>query len=446
MTTEDGLLGASYRPVRAARAKEDAPWPGVLAREAGGAMRLLVDAGELGPQWTGWDAAPDGHLLAPVDIARRRDGHDVVLPVCVERLDDFLRRRAARLPLTAGEAVTLGVSLLRGCAQLAAAPLTAGEWWLDDGGRPLLATDAAPRRALDATADAMASLMLDGSMQRTWNTALRTVAAERLSVSDLLAAEDALFALAAPEPLSTTILGPRPAAEISASVAQERAATAPDAAHRSLWQTLLQGVDADLADTVSQATTAVWRRLGAGRSTARPRTGPRRAPWIVGGGVAVAILAVGALWPAVGPATADGSTPGQTAPTPSPANASGAAAGAEDVEYPAGEGASDDGASDDGASADLAAVTAALLDARTACAGEVGCLADVVVDPAAVPSHGVIDLAAPERAITLLDDFGDVAVLRVEATGDGATAQLVVIVRTDEKWLLRDVHDVAQQP
>ena len=59
---------------------------------------------------------------------------------------------------------------------------------------------------------------------------------------------------------------------------------------------------------------------------------------------------------------------------------------------------------------------------------------------------GAIDLPSGERQVALLDDFGDIAVLRVDA-GDGTVAsQMVVIVRRNEKWLLRDVSDVAQQP
>ena len=45
--------------------------------------------------------------------------------------------------------------------------------------------------------------------------------------------------------------------------------------------------------------------------------------------------------------------------------------------------------------------------------------------------------------MTLLDEFGGAAVLRAEAAG--GTPQLVVIVRADGRWLLRDVYDVAQQ-
>ena len=38
----------------------------------------------------------------PVDILRRQDGHDVLLPVCTERLEDFLHRRAGGAELAVG--------------------------------------------------------------------------------------------------------------------------------------------------------------------------------------------------------------------------------------------------------------------------------------------------------------------------------------------------------
>ena len=40
----------------------------------------------------------------------------------------------------------------------------------------------------------------------------------------------------------------------------------------------------------------------------------------------------------------------------------------------------------------------------------------------------------------------DIAVLRVDANDAALGSQMVVILRRDEKWLLRDVSDVAQQP
>ncbi|MFK4835290.1 hypothetical protein ACI3KY_06140 [Microbacterium sp. ZW T2_14] len=446
MTTDEGPLAGPYRAIRAVRAREDGPWPGVLVRTSAGDAFVLVDADMLGAQWRGWDAPADGHVLAPVDIARRVDGHDVVLPVCAERLEEFVRRRATRMPLSAGEAVTLGVSVLRGCAQIANAPGTTGEWWLDDAGRPVLATDAATQRALDAAAAILECVDVDPAAERTWGTALRAVTAERLSVRELEAAEEALFAIAAPEPLSTVSLSPRSAAESARRVQAVAHAGAMDergdAAPPSMWHSLLAGVDNDLADSVSRATTAVWRRLRPNPSDRPERASRRRAPWLVGGAVAAAVLAGGALWPtASGVAKEEPAEVTATAPPGQTTEGTGTEAA------PTTDGSQDPPAADPVAAAptDLAQVTGALLDARLACQGASGCLDDVVMD-SAVLTGGAIDLPSGERQVALLDDFGDIAVLRVDA-GDGTVAsQMVVIVRRNEKWLLRDVSDVAQQP
>jgi hypothetical protein len=45
----------------------------------------------------------------------------------------------------------------------------------------------------------------------------------------------------------------------------------------------------------------------------------------------------------------------------------------------------------------------------------------------------------------MLDEFGGAAVLRAESIAADAVPQLVVIVLVDGRWLLRDVHDIAEQ-
>ena len=157
-------------------------------------------------------------------------------------------------------------------------------------------------------------------------------------------------------------------------------------------------------------------------------------PWLIGGAAAVIVLAVGLLWPTgeEAPATADGgasATPASGAsPTPAPTAAT--VGPLPDASAPA----------------DLVQVTTELLDARRECAGDAGCLTRVMADPATSVPAGAIDLPADQRAIVLLDDFGGVAVLRVDPLGAGEDAQLVVIVRLNDEWLLRDVQDVAKQP
>jgi hypothetical protein len=438
----DARLLAPYRAVRHVSAGDDVPWSGLLVQLASGESRVLVDAAGFDADWAGWRASADGHILAPLDLIRRSDGHSVLLPHCCERVEDFLVRRAARrVPLSAGETVTLGVSLVRGFSAWHATGDAPGEWWLTDGGRPVLACGLGRRDVIRHTAELLRALADGGPGSSALAFAAEALTAERVSTHDLQDAEDALFGVATAEPLATSLLGPRSAREV---VASGRAALpAPHPARTtelaegvrrpSVIDSLAQHVDADLADAVSRATTGLWRRLMA------PGEGRRR-PWVLAGSAASVVLAAGLLWPtgAGGPATADvvsqggagdgsGSTP---APGDTPATGSAVAEGwSEASRQPA----------------DLAATAGSLLDARLACAGDESCLAAVSVDPAAAFASGAIDLPAPERQVTLLDDFGGVAVLRVDSLAKTAGSQLVVIMLHDDRWLLRDVH-VAKQP
>jgi len=74
-------------------------------------------------------------------------------------------------------------------------------------------------------------------------------------------------------------------------------------------------------------------------------------------------------------------------------------------------------------------------------------------------AEGIVDaLSAKTRVPTapeLVDAYGDVAVMRLRAIpesdagmADAASSDetIVVLFRTDEKWLIRDVYDVADQP
>jgi len=144
-------------------------------------------------------------------------------------------------------------------------------------------------------------------------------------------------------------------------------------------------------------------------------------------------LAGGLLWPSGGggPATAEVPADSPAASTPTPASAS-----AEPVLDPPVEG---------GTESDLAVIAAELLSARTECGSDQACLEHVVEIVDAPLPGGVVDLAAADRTVTLLDEFGGAAVLRVEAAGSAAPPQLVVIVRTGDRWLLRDVYDVPEQ-
>ena len=186
-------------------------------------------------------------------------------------------------------------------------------------------------------------------------------------------------------------------------------------------------VDSDLADLVSKATTALWRR-----SRSRGASRPRRAPFIVAASAAAGVLAIGLLWPAdSGPvATAEG-----PAASPTPAvdgTPQSDAHPSPNESAPARE------------TEDLEAVTEDLLDRLAACDD------DLCADALFLDEHadvtGAATLPSTQRDVTLLDDFGGVAVLRVDPVGASLPPQLVVIAATDDEWLLRDVHHATQQP
>ncbi len=421
-----------YRSVRRISAGADGPWDGMLTWLETGERRVLVDAGVLGERWRGWDAAPEGHVLAPVDIARRRDGHDAVLPVCAERVREFLARRVDQAPIAPGEAVTLGVSVLRCCAELASHPDVTGEWWLTDSAKPVFATDAADTTAIDASADlltALAAAMPHGA----WEHARDAVTGARRSPGDLARAEDALFLIAPAAPLRVDAVGPRTARDLASFGEQRAYRDEPVVAAAPLWSGLVRHVDADLADVVSRTTTSLWRRA---RNSGARRRGMA---WAVGGVAASVVLLGGFLWPAPGGGAATAEPPTVPwAPSEPAAEPSSTAPAKPETTVGAVSGSP--------AATDVASVAQSLLTMRQACGADTACLAALQLDPATPFGHGAIDLPPSELVVTTLDDFGGLAVVRVDVSDGSMGSQLVVIVRRNDEWLLRDVHDVAQQP
>ncbi|HWL79287.1 hypothetical protein [Microbacterium sp.] len=445
----DDRLMAAYRPLRRVSGGDESPWPGALVRAASGDTCVLVEARHLDAQWPGWWADPDGHVLGALDLVRRAEGHDVVVPVCVERADAFVRRRGASgAPLSPGETVTLAVSIVRGFAELvtARAPV-AGRWWVTDAGRPLFACGASGEAAPFASAELLRSLATPATAA-TLDEAVRAVLAERPSRHELDAVEQRLFGLARPEPLALTVFGPRRARSAMTDAAADPASprrraviAESDAEPRGLIASLARHIDADLGDAVSRVVTEAWRRLRSARS------GGRRRPWLLAGGLAVAIVTGGFVWPA----GADDAVSTEAPPLPVssvPTREGSLGAAPSDETNAAGEAvavleeSTADSTTDVPAPGDLAAVADELLTARLACAGETSCLAAVAEDPSSTFPPGVVDLAGDARGVSLVDEFGGVAVLRVEPVGGASGAQLVVLVRGGEGWLLRDVYDV----
>ena len=220
------------------------------------------------------------------------------------------RRARARVPLSVGETVTLGVSLrarLRG--DWHAVGRGTGEWWLTDAGRPVLARGVVRRtRPPSHTAELLRSLA-EGVRVRSALLVRGRGGRRRPSVAARPARRrGAAVRVAAAEPLATALLGPR-------SGPRPRRLRTADAAMRRLEP--------------GSASTTTWPADVGGRPRAARRRRPRRhrlarddgrvapasrdrAPARAGrgcsrGGAAAVVLAAGLLWPtgAGGPATAD---------------------------------------------------------------------------------------------------------------------------------------------
>ncbi|MFG6445606.1 hypothetical protein ACFXQA_10080 [Microbacterium sp. P07] len=395
----------------------DSPLPGMFARAPDGRKVLLVDRTAV-VDWPGWGAEGEPHLLAPIDVVRRADGHDVVVPALTERVDAFLVRRAdAAAPLSNGEAITLAVSVVRGLApSLARAGEIEGEWWLAEDGRPLLVEGVGDVSTGVASAEIIAGIG-EAFPRSRLGAALRDLADASLHPGFTSAAaewEERLFGCADPEPLVTQVFGPLRARRL----AHETKAT-DEPPPRSLWQRLAFHADADLAAAASDALTVVLHRVRRSRS-------PRR-PLQVASGIAGVIVVAGLLWPT----GSDDAVPTAAVATGVPTHS----ATAEPATTAAPISASPD---------DLAAVTAELLDRRNACT-DTACLAGVLEDPANDLPHGAIDEAGDRRSVSLLDDLGGLVVVRVDSL-QGLPMQIVTVVETEDGWRIRDVHDVTDAP
>lgn len=417
-----------YRTVRHVAAGPEAPWAATLVRLESGESRFLVDAVLLPAGWGGWDAGANGHVLAPLDVVRRANGHQVAIFVCTIRVEAFLeRRRTSRAPLSAGESVTLAVSMIRGLIEIGGERAAeVGEWWLTDAGRPVLVPGVGGASAREATLAGLDELSADRRDASVWHGFRDAVAADP-SGRSLDRVEERLFAYSAAEPLRDAASQPAPDhSSVMDPMTLERVRrqgvvpAAPDEPSRGLVSRLVHHVDADVGDLVAKSLAGAWRKV-------RARPAPRGRPWLLAGAVAVVVVVAGVFWPTDSPAPAATNAPeavetASSAPTSSPTPSPTVAAAAPD---------------------ELTAITSALLDARSECSGDRECLAGYVVDPAASFPPGVIDADDPDRSVQLVDEFGGVAVLRVSA--EGRESQLVVIQRQEDRWLLRDVY-VAQQP
>lgn len=512
------LLPGAHRVVRRLGDGEG-PFPGVLVTD-GESMAVLRDAEGLAG-WGGWSCAGARHVAAPLDVVRRADGHDVLLPWCTERVGVFLGRRARQgRALSGGEVSTLAVSVLRGIGALDAAPVEArdGAWWLSDDGCPMfvMGEGGEARVAGAEVLDAVAAESADRVQRRVLGAIAEGLrgAADRPGTPrrQLEAWETELLAVASPRPLalgagadeapenagrvigvSTDALAARGEGGGLARAERRGAARAEARGERrgvvraggrgkrraGTGASALSGAAAALSAVATRgfAAIGVWssplwgaRRPAtgdarrAGRDAASTRPGRRVPRLAVGLAAAGAVLAAGLLWPAE-PSDGESSEAAVERRSPAGDESHGGGAGPsaradpraeerEDAEVDVADGVdmTDSGAAPD-AVIERAAAELASAIRECAASGDRLCASAVVSGAAHVvalfegAAEGVDD-------VQLVDEYGGAAVVRLSDSGASEGAEvgageydrMLVLVRVDEKWLVRDAYDVADQP
>jgi hypothetical protein len=467
------LLPVAHRAVRILDPTEG-PFAGALVTR-GDEVAVRVDATALAG-WVGWRFAGAEHVAGPIDVIRRLDGHDALLPWCTDRVLGLLvRRTAAGSALSSGECSTLVVSLLRGLDELGAGvgEVQTGMWWLTDGGRPTFvigqgddpragAAEIVARLAEDCGDKALGRVLR--AVEQGLEKALTQPRVPRRSLEQW---EQELLAIAAPRPLGRETLTPERSRDVARAAPADPAASLSRASRRGGRRrsgppgsrALLRGGSAALMSALdvvrsrirarpTTRTGRTERRATPGKDSAVPRS--RRRVLLFAGAAAVAVLAGGLLWP-TGDAADSANAAREQKPSAQPSDAASATPSADGAERE-GTAAPTPPVQDDAAGA--AAALWALID---------GCReAEDLVCPAAVApgSVGVVEALTAtdghEPLFEVVDEYGDVAVIRAGSSGDaveqgdgdvGALAdQMMVLVRQNEKWLVRDIYGVADQP
>ncbi|GAA3947544.1 hypothetical protein [Microbacterium soli] len=442
------LVPGAHRVIRLLYGTES-PYPGALVRDGDG-QRVCVDAAAAE---TGlWDFASAEHVVGVRDVLRTADGHGALLPWCIEPVAVFLaRREAAGRPLSSGEVTTLVGSLLRGTTEVGATPLR-GRWWLDDRARPLFAPGEGVTcgEAAAGLVERIGATCSDRALQRVLTRIRDGLADHRVVQRALDGWERELMDLAAPRALEQRVYAPERVQEIP--LHRARGPQDPRAGERGSPREHRMGERlARAAEGVRRAVSALRERmLGRGRpvvgsfyATERPTAAdaprtPRRRMLLVAGAAAAAVLLGGLLWPAGG---------GQSSPSPAAvAETTRLHAPAEGGADPEGRGSARTPSPTASIPTDLAQTARALLKEAARCTheGDPQCARAVVAGSAPT----VLERVGPDadgRDAAVIEDYGDVAVIRLAETS-ARSEQMLVLERAEDGWLVRDVYDVADQP
>lgn len=473
------LLPGAHRVIRTLDAQEG-PFAGALVT-SGDEVCVRADAAGLAG-WVGWRFAGAEHVAAPIDVCRRRGGHEVLLPWCTDRVLGYLVRRAAgEAALSAGECSTLVISLLRGLDELGegAEGVRTGVWWLTDGGRPVFVLGDGPdARAgvieiLASVREHCAEKVVRRAVGAIEEGLTETIAQPKVPRRLMENWEAELLNVAAPQPLQRGVLARVRARELARTVVSSTRGSVPSAqrlrADRARGRDRRRagrGVGADALRAAVDAVVGHLLSVRAGLSRWLPRSRAadgtesrgrrRRHSLFLAGGVAAVVLVGGLLWPSGDDA---GSAAGDAVPSTSssPSRSAGSSAEESSGNKRSSGDAPRAGDAERPSEQDPVAASAELAVAIAAChaRGDMSCREAV-----AAGSSGAVDALAEvgtrAPAAELVDEYGDVAVIRLnvgDAAGDGgrahgsAPAQLMaVLIRVEDKWLVRDVYDVADQP
>ncbi|MDQ0612735.1 hypothetical protein QF046_000376 [Microbacterium sp. W4I4] len=446
------LVPGAQRVIR--RLEDSAALPGDLVCD-GDRQRVSADAGGLDEAL--WRFAAAEHVAGVRDVVRTRDGQAALLPWCADSLDMILARRAAaERPLGTGEIVTLVGSLLRGVIEVAGYDVR-GRWWLDDEARPLfvpgegMSCAGASVEIIERLRDDCGDRALERQLRRVADAA----ADHRVVLRSLDDWERELTELAAPKPIEVSVYAPEPVRDLPV----HRAHLPLDAERIHGGPTLRERLSAargQLSERLGavrmRVTPAETRKDRAGdRSQGAVRT-PRRRMLLVGAAVAGVVLAGGLLWPTGGEdssamdqvvvPTDAAAPPAATPATSVPPAKDETTPTAAETAPPTDEGTPESPAVD----GSVEAAVAGLLETIDACrADENAECADAVVSGA---GDDIIERLGPDSATrtrSLIEDYGDIAVVRLGPTRERGE-QMIVVVRQNDEWLARDVYDVADQP
>ncbi len=440
------LVPGVHRLIRAVDGREG-PFAGTLVvfEES---VAVCIDVDRL-REWAGWAFSDAEHVCGVLDVRRRIDGHDALLPWCTQRVETFLgRREASDSPLTPGELGTLVASLLRGVRELGAADAEVlGDWWLTGDGRPLFVHgDGGSARARTAALlERLGRQQADRATVRVLEEAGAALRRPRHPVDDDRRWEGQLFARAAPRALQLDVFAPERVSDVAPRLVAADAASRDTESGRRRRRTqervesaaagrlrsVIERVGARVSLLRDRRPTRPTRPAHPGGDASSPTNSKpsRRRSILVAGALGAAVLTVGLLWPGdADDSSADASSEKvRAAATSTPA--------ATPSELPESPPESQPESQPDG-SAPLDAVPT-LLDAISHCVTVAAATcADAIAEGARTPSDGVAVLGASSSTATLVDDYGDVAVIRLTPIESGTGEQMMVLERQNDIWLV----------